>query len=130
MLGHDEPCQQAYRCEVEGQMTGTTEPAQEECSRFQDCCCNQCPLNSRYKELKSFTCDPQHECKMRKSARYRIGLKYNLKNFGLKGRESIPRPRVEGNGHLAQDDTQIIYEKKAEIGPGAILEEGKGGKRA
>lgn len=111
------------------------------CPHFDYCNQNNCPLALNFKELKSFPEDKGHKtCKLTKRKRLEIGLKHNLSNLGLYSREDknsnfckaiIEEWKAKQRKPQEKEDrSNFIGQKEENLGPGAILEEGKGGKRA
>ena len=64
--------------------------AYEECSRFDKCAVNKCPLHTDYKDLSSMPGDSERKCTMARNNRLAIGSKYaDLAYFGLTGHEYL-----------------------------------------
>ena len=62
--------------------------ANRECSRYDGCSVNNCPLHSSYPELSMDSEDRNKVCSMEKNVRTRIGANHpELKYGGLKQRE-------------------------------------------
>jgi len=90
------------------------ETASEECSRFQKCDCSDCPLET--KKYYSDKSDPTKKCTLAKSIRKRIGLKWHLKNKGLKSRELKSKQRWDALPESVKEERKERLRKISIIG--------------
>jgi len=62
--------------------------AYQECTRFQRCAVNKCPLDSNYKQMLTHAGDAERKCTLPRRKRVEIGNEYdNLAYGGLTGHE-------------------------------------------
>ena len=86
-----------------------TKPAPESCPRFQTCCSNYCPLES--KTYKTDPSDTMTRCKVAKNVRKRIAKAFGLRDGGLKPRELTAKKRWD-NLPQKEKDRRIDALKK------------------
>ena len=62
--------------------------AYQECTRFEKCAVNKCPLDPNYKSMSSVPGDTERKCTLARKKRVETGAKYdNLAYGGLTGHE-------------------------------------------
>lgn len=85
-----------------------------ECSRYQKCSVNNCPLHPQYPNLLIDIEDKEQKCTMEKQVRHKIGSKYAdiLTYQGLTTREWTSKKRYE---NLSEDEKQKMKDRLEEF---------------
>ena len=84
------------------------------CSKWDNCSCNICPLDSKMSLRTTSELDPQTKCKEYKKLRLQIGTYFKLENKGLKSRELSAMKRWK---NMSEKEREARKQKLRENSP-------------